>query len=341
VSGTRLLVVLSSDPTGPVVRYRWRAFAPALLEAGIVLEVASWPKEAGGRRRALHRAEVADGVVVSSRLLRVSDTRRLRRRARRLAFDFDDALPLRDTADGAKPSFTRVRRFRALVRASDAVFAGNAVLADLAVQHGARPVVLPTVVETPTGPIPPEPPPVPPVIGWIGSRATLPYLEERLVVLSALVASGRPFRLRVVADARPVFPPGIAVDHVPWTPDGWHDALAAIHLGFAPLPDDPWTRGKCGLKVLQMMSLGRPVVASAVGVQTEQVRHGETGFLATDRESMFDGLLTLVDDPERRRRVGAAAREDVRAHWCVAAWAGRVRETVAAWLDARVEAPAP
>jgi glycosyltransferase involved in cell wall biosynthesis len=192
--------------------------------------------------------------------------------------------------------------------------------------------VVPTVV---LGSVPepePEPPPSLPVLGWIGSRATVPYLEALWAPLSALVAVGRTFRLRTVGDLAPRFPPGIAVDHVPWTLEGWRAALSPIHVGLAPLPDDPWTRGKCGLKVLQMMSLGRPVVASAVGVQAEQVLHGQTGFLARSSEEFLTGLLTLIDDHERRRRMGRRACEWVREAWSVDAWAPRVVARLEAWL---------
>ncbi len=325
---SRLLAVLTSDPDGPVVRHRWRAYETHLAAAGIVLEIVPWPKSRRKRRFALQRASAADGVVLSSRLINLGDVRRLRRRARRLAFDFDDALPYRDTSRGATPSRTRKRRFAAIVDASDAVFAGNAFLAGLADEAGREATVLPTTVDVPAGDIVPEPAGDMATIGWIGSRATLPYLEERALALSALVASGRHFRLRVIADAEPVFPPGVPVENVPWDISTWRENLTGIHFGLAPLPDDPWTRGKCGLKVLQMLSLGRPVVASAVGVQVDQVVHGETGFLGTDRASFLDGILKLMDDPERRRALGAAGRDDVRRHWSVDAWAPRVTAAV-------------
>jgi glycosyltransferase involved in cell wall biosynthesis len=115
-------------------------------------------------------------------------------------------------------------------------------------------------------------------------------------------------------------PPGIPVETVRWTLEGEGPALDGIQIGIAPLPDDPWTRGKCGLKVLQMLSRGRPVVASAVGVQKEQVRHGVTGFLAATPEDWVTSLETLLVDPALRRRMGAAAKKDVRERWSVAAW---------------------
>lgn len=331
VARARTLVVVTSDPTGPVVRHRVLAFREAAARAGIAIEVAAWGKPWLERRKVLERAEAAGHALVLSRLLRPADVDRLRVRVRRLLFDFDDALPYRDSARGATPSRTRIERFGAIVRAADAVTAGNAYLAGLAERAGVRATVLPTVVEVPDGPPTPEPPVPPPVVGWIGARATLGYLEGATVELAALVAMGHPFRLRVVADAAPTMPPGIPVELVPWTAQGADAALDGIHVGVAPLPDDAWTRGKCGLKVLQMLARGRPVVASAVGVQSEQVRHGETGIVARGGAEMVEGLLLLLRDPTARRRMGEAAREDVRARWSVAAWRDRV---VAAWSSA-------
>jgi hypothetical protein len=293
-----------------------------------VLEVVAWPKDRAGRRQALHRAEVADGVVVSSRLLSVSDTGRVRRRTPRLAFDFDDALPFRDSARGATPSATRRRRFRALVKAADLVIAGNAYLAGLA----GSATVIPTVVEVDGGPPAPEPAAEPPVLGWIGSRATIPYLEGLGDVLAALVASGRPVRLRAVADQRPAMAPGIAVEAVRWTLEGWADAIAGTHVGLAPLPDDAWTRGKCGLKILQTMGVGRPVVADPVGVQADMVQDGETGFLARGPEAWLAALLNLLEDDAGRRRMGQQAKQVVRERWSRAAWAPRLVEAVKGWI---------
>jgi hypothetical protein len=320
----RRLLVLCADPDGPVVRSRALAFRLALARADVELEVAPWPKGILARRAVLGRAEKSGNVWVLSRLLNVSDVKRLRGRVRRLLFDFDDAVSLHDSRRHATPSWTRKRRFRSVLAAADAVSAGNAHLQGLAAAEGARAEVLPTVVPCDDAPPAPEPRSPPDVLGWIGSRSTLPYLRGCTVPLAAVVASGRPFRLRVVADGVPVMPPGIRVEGIPWTLDGEGAALDGIQVGIAPLPDDAWTRGKCGLKVLQMMSRGRPVVASAVGVQAAQVRHGVTGFLAATPLDWVTSLTTLLEDPALRRRMGEAAKRDVRARWSVAAWQERV-----------------
>jgi len=329
---TRLLLVISSEPDGPSVRHRWRTFAGDLERAGIVLQVVDWPKATRGREAALVRAGNADGVVLSRRLLSGRYALRLRQRARRLLYDVDDAMPYRDSAHGATLSRTRARRFERLVLLADRVVCGNQHLAGLAAAARQPPLVVPTTVQVAAGPATPEPAGSTVVVGWIGSRATLPYLEAHAAELAALVSTGRSLRLRVVADVAPTLPPGIAVEHVPWSESGEAPALAGMHIGFAPLPDDAWTRGKCGFKIVQMLGAGRPVVATPVGVQAEQVRHGETGFLGSGSRELLDGLMRLVDDPALRARQGAAAREDVRARWSRAAWAPRLLEALESWL---------
>ena len=324
MSAKRTILVITSDPEGPVIRRRVLAFRPQLEAAGISIEIGAWPKGWMKRKETLARAERAGHAWVVSRLLRVADVERLRERVRRLLFDFDDALPFRDTARGAGPSSTRTERFRAIVAAADAVSAGNAYLSRLALDARSAVRVIPTVVEVTDGAPVPEPPDPPAILGWIGSAATLPYLAQKTLTLAAVVTMGGSFRLRVISDAFPSMPPGIPVDEIRWTEAGENAAIDGIHVGLGPLPDDSWTRGKCGLKVIQMLARGRPVVANAVGVQADQVRPGVTGYLAQDDPEFVDAILALLRDPEQRRRMGRAAKQDARERWSVAAWAPRV-----------------
>jgi glycosyltransferase involved in cell wall biosynthesis len=87
------------------------------------------------------------------------------------------------------------------------------------------------------------------------------------------------------------------------------------------VPDDPWSRGKCGLKVLQYQAAGLPVIANPVGVQAELVRNGETGLLARTAYEWVAAVRRLAYDPELRRRLGAAGRRTVEERYSVEAGA--------------------
>ena len=139
-------------------------------------------------------------------------------------------------------------------------------------------------------------------------------------------------RVRVIADVAPDLGPGVEVEFVPWTPAGWREALAGCAVGIAPLPDDPWTRGKCGLRVLLLLAAARPVVASPVGVQAHQVQSGVTGWHAPDGDAWVAALLEALHQPEAAAARGLAGYRWVRAEASVAVWSRRVVDLWEAWL---------
>jgi len=89
-------------------------------------------------------------------------------------------------------------------------------------------------------------------------------------------------------------------------------------------PDDLWSRGKCGLKVLQYMAADCRH-CNPVGVQAEMVRHGETGFLAETAQSGRGGTSGLLPTGV----ASAHGSRGARAH------RGRVQRRCrrALWLD--------
>jgi len=66
--------------------------------------------------------------------------------------------------------------------------------------------------------------------------------------------------------------------------------------------------------LLEVMRMGRPVVATAVGGTPEAVEHEVTGLLVPrrDPEALAKAVIELLLDPERRARMGRAAAERAR-----------------------------
>ena len=72
-----------------------------------------------------------------------------------------------------------------------------------------------------------------------------------------------------------------------------------------------------GYGIAEPMNLGKPVITHSVPwcdqAQIELVRHGECGFVASTAATMADAILTLADDRALRGRMGAKARQHIRA----------------------------
>jgi glycosyltransferase involved in cell wall biosynthesis len=251
--------------------------------------------------------------VVHRKLLRWPDLAALRRRNRRLVFDLDDAVMFRATGRRRQRSFLRAWRLSRMLRRSFLFLAGNSYLASWAPRR--LPVVLrPTPVEPGRFRPRSEWPERANVVGWIGTAATLPYLRGLLPALRELARRRSDLVLRVVGP-EPEGLEGPSVEHVPWTEEGEAGALASLDVGVLPLPDDPWTRGKCAFKALQYMAAGLPVVASPVGMNGEVVADGATGFLATEPGEWVERLDALLDDAGSRETMGRAGRARVEERW--------------------------
>jgi glycosyltransferase involved in cell wall biosynthesis len=74
-----------------------------------------------------------------------------------------------------------------------------------------------------------------------------------------------------------------------------------------------------GLVVIEAMAVGRPVIATAGGGPSEIIASDAEGVLvpADDPGALVRAALSLIDDPERRRRVGDKALERVRAQFSI------------------------
>jgi glycosyltransferase involved in cell wall biosynthesis len=170
---------------------------------------------------------------------------------------------------------------------------------------------------------------------WIGQRSTLPSLALAQPQLAAAARQLPGLRLKVVSDVFPELA-GVVVEPRPWSSQSEAAELAEADIGISWLPDDPWSRGKCGLKVLQFMAAGLPVVANPVGANCEMVVPGETGYLARTPEEWAEAISRLAADPALRARLGAAGRRRVEEKYSVARWSGEF----VGWLNQSASAQA-
>jgi glycosyltransferase involved in cell wall biosynthesis len=315
------LVALAESESHVCCRYRLAAFRGALAAAGHTLDVRALPASLLGRLQLGRDLTSYDAVILQRKLLPRWAVALLRRRARRLLFDFDDAVWLRDSySPKGFDDPKRAARFRATVAACDLVIAGNEFLAAEARKFAPadRVRVVPTCVDVSRYAVAAHAGAGPFRLVWVGSSSTLQGLERFAPTLAAIGRALPGTRLKLVCDRFAEFP-GLTVERCAWDEATEAAEIAAADVGIGWVPDDPWSRGKCGLKVLQYQAAGLPVVANAVGVQADFVRDGETGFLATTSDEWVNAARALAADAPLRARLGAAGRRQVEERFSVEA----------------------
>lgn len=294
-------------------RYRSLQYFDCLRQAGWEPTELKSGHALGSYRAALRQAREADVVVVLKKPFTPLYRRLLRRAARRLVFDFDDAIYVRDSgADHPR----RRQKFYAMVELCDGVWPGNRELAQEAESFGVRLHVIPTTLDPDRYRLEKPKPETSIDLVWIGSGASRPWLQSIMPALERATERIPGLRLKIVADFS-LRSKQLEVLSVPWTPDSEAEHLASAHIGIAPLPDNAFTRGKCGLKILQYMAAGLPVIASSVGVQAQMIRAGRGGFLADDEAAWLDALQWLGTDADLRARMGQAGRSYCEQHYSV------------------------
>ncbi len=240
----------------------------------------------------------------------------------KVIYDFDDAIWLPQSGATA-PWLARHKKIPALIQNADVVIAGCPYLAEYARQYHSWVEIIPTVVDTDYF-VPKKKEPkydYPVVIGWSGSPSTL---KENFMVFEKVW-----IRVKETLGDKVVFKvmggdfyhnERLGIHSIAFDPDKEVDFIGTFDIGVKPLPENDWTKGKCGLKELIYMSMEIPAIVSPVGATADSVDHGVNGFHATTEEEWVHYIKTLVENHELRWQMGKAAREKVVQKFSVKAW---------------------
>lgn len=312
-----------------------RFYSPGNLRTKVMILLRSWWK----RRKDAWHADEYDIVFVQREAFMTGSTRFEKKFARsgaKLVFDFDDAIWNLDTSNANK-KFEWLKnpgKTAEIISMSHLVIAGNQYLADYAKRHNPNVVIIPTtidlneyrrtvpvssstvagsdtIVRSSAAEI---------TIGWSGSITTIKHFEFAIPFLRAIKKKyGDRVQIKVIGDGSYVNEE-LGIRGIAWKKEDEVKELSTFDIGIMPLPDDEWAKGKCGLKGLQYMALGIPTIMSPVGVNTEIIRDGENGMLATSTEEWVTKLVQLIASAELRTTIGNAAVQTVKDSYSVDAW---------------------
>ena len=302
------LLILSNNPSRASFRQRIGDFLPCLGEQGIEAEVCKLPRNKIERWKLLKSAANYDAVLLHKKCLNFIDAKLLRKNSRKIIYDFDDAIMF-SSSNPSSDSTCHYRLFKRTAGMVDVMVAGNEFLAEHARRFCGKVIVLPTALDTKIFDRSELSSKTDDIIRlvWIGSKSTLQYLAELKPALEELGCKYDNLVLRIIADEFFELE-NMPVEKVCWTLDGHVVDLMACDIGLAPLPDDRFTRGKCGFKILQYFAAGLPTIASPIGVNSEFLKKSKAGFLADKCEEWILAVERLMGDEVMRDEMKRSAK---------------------------------
>jgi glycosyltransferase involved in cell wall biosynthesis len=277
------------------------------------------------RFRDLQRANHYDAIFLYREAFMLGNTffeKRLSKKKPPLIFDFDDSIWLNDTSIGNQNLswIKKPEKTSKICRFADVVTVGNQYLADYASKYNQRVKIFPTVIDTTYHQNTKHHKNERLCIGWTGTEPTLKHFNTAIPVLKRLYRHyGDKISFRIIVNF-PYDCRDLPVEVVQWNKSTEIQDLSAIDIGIMPLPDNEWTRGKCGFKGLQYMALEIPTVMSPVGINSTIIRDGENGFLAGEDDEWFNKLSALIESKSLRNKLGKAGRDTVKNHYSKQAW---------------------
>jgi glycosyltransferase involved in cell wall biosynthesis len=322
------ILFLSKSRSSASTRYRSLNYFPFLKQDGLD-PVHMDPKGSLFHKMAVLREVMkADVVVVLRKTFSFPFRRLIQFLSKTLVFDFDDAIFAKSSGDSSK---TRMDRFKSMLAKVDHVWAGNRYLAENAEQCIDSVEILPTAVDLTRYKTTEAKPDNSIDIVWIGSSSTRKYLEALIPMLEKLAEKVPHVRLKIIADFD-LDTTRLTTVPVQWSHETETCELGAGHIGIAVMSDDPWSRGKCGLKVLQYMAASLPVVVSDAGVHREIVEHGKSGYLVKNESEWLSALTRLINDEPLRHSMGEYGRGIVAARYSYATTAGQMIDRLKSFL---------
>lgn len=146
-------------------------------------------------------------------------------------------------------------------------------------------------------------------IGWIGSPSTAIYLNMLDNVFRKISDI---FNVKIMLIGAGHYKLGrVEINNIEWSLKNEVSQLQEFDIGVMPMPDNEWTRGKLGCKMLQYMAVGVPAVVSYTPTNAEVIIDGVNGFLVNSEEEWMQKLSLLIGNPALRKNIGINGRKTV------------------------------
>jgi glycosyltransferase involved in cell wall biosynthesis len=277
----------------------------------------------------LNKIDEYDAVFVyrEAALLGPAFLERMIARKRPIIYQLDDPLfvPYRSPSNGFLSYLKFFSKIKEIIGISKAVIVNSTPIREYAQQFNNKIWQVPSVVDTDKFVYRESDQDRYPVcVGWSGSPTTITNLRMIERPLMKISESGS-------CEIDFIGSEDFGLKDVNYRGRRWNEAtevddLRRIQIGLVPLPDHPWNPYKFIMKTAQYMALGIVPVGTPMASNTEVIRHGENGFLASTDDEWIEYLSCVIGDSELRKNMSRQAADDAIAKYSLQANAEKIIE---------------
>ncbi len=234
---------------------------------------------------------------------------------KKLIFDFDDAIQYGSENNNNWFFSNLVRcdwKIKIIIKISNLVIAGNKNLKKFAYKFNKNVKIVPTTIDISKYKYLKKNSIKNLTIGWSGSLSTSKYIENFLPTLIK-IQKKKKFKILIIGSKLNIKNKDIIC--LEWSSKNELKYLNKIDLGLMPLPNNLWTRGKCGLKILQYLSVGIPSVVSNVGINSEIITNGKNGYLIDNKDQWEIYIKKFIKNPKLINKMGSYGRKIVKKNF--------------------------
>ncbi len=223
---------------------------------------------------------------------------------KKIIFDFDDAIQYGSENNNNWFFSNLVRcdwKISIIIKISNLIIAGNKNLKNFAYKLNKNVQIIPTTIDINKYKFKKKKNQKNLTIGWSGSLSTSKYIENFLPTLIKLQKKKK-FKILIIGSKLNI--KNKDINCLKWSSKNELKHLNQIDVGLMPLPNNLWTKGKCGLKILQYLSVGIPSVVSNVGINSDVIVNGKNGYLVNNKNEWEIYLNKFLNNPKLISKMG-------------------------------------
>jgi glycosyltransferase involved in cell wall biosynthesis len=231
---------------------------------------------------------------------------------KKIIFDFDDAIQYGSENNNNWFFSNLIRcdwKIKMIIKISNLIIAGNKNLKKFAIKYNNNVQIIPTTIDINKYKFVKKKYKKNLTIGWSGSSSTSKYIENFLPTLLKIQKKIK-FKILIIGSKLNIN--NSYIKSLRWSSKNELKYLNQIDVGLMPLPNNQWTKGKCGLKILQYLSVGIPSVVSNVAINSEIIIHGKNGYLINNKSEWEIYLTKFLKNPKIISKMGLNGRKIVK-----------------------------